>query len=100
MNRHAEPRYTCGWPSRRMTPENERDWIAMVSHAEPTLSSFPDIVDDVPDDLIGALLDQKAEIEAEMATDGWYAEYLAENARRDADDRQGDFYDGDGPDFD
>ncbi len=48
----------------------------------------------MPDDLIGALLDQKAEIEAD-----WYAEYLAENARRDADDRQGDFYDGD-PDFD
>jgi Ribonuclease G/E len=26
----------------------------------------------------------------------WYAEYLAEHARKDADDRQGDFYDGDG----
>lgn len=32
--------------------------------------------------------------------DNWHAEHIAEMAARDADDRQQDFYDGDGPDFD
>jgi neutral trehalase len=74
MNRHAAPHLSTSYWQRAMTPENNRDWIAMVSRAEPAPSE-------------------------PLEPEDWFRDLLAERAAEDADDRQGDFYDG-APDFD
>lgn len=52
-------------------------------------------------DARAALVSGAASLAADpLPVDDWHAEHLAEMAQRDADDRQQDFFDGDGPDFD